>query len=58
MAVYTPIKKMKLDFMQLIHNAVFQELSTVEDKLTLLEIVNAKEKVYNIGTLEKASKGN
>ena len=58
MAVYTPIKKMKLHFMQLIHNAVFQELSTVEDKLTLLEIVNAKEKVYNIGTLEKASKGN
>ena len=49
---------MKLDFMQLIHNAVFQELSTVEDKLTLLEIVNAKEKVYNNGTLEKASKGN
>ena len=44
--------------MQEIHNAVFQEISTVENELPLLDMVNFKGIVYNIGTLETASKDN
>ena len=33
---------MKLDFMQSIHNAVFQEISTAENELPLFDIVNVK----------------
>ena len=33
---------MKLDIMQPIHNEVFQEISTVENELPMLEIVNVK----------------
>ena len=55
---YTSIKKMKLGFMQPIHNAVFQEISTVENELPLFDMVNVKGIVYSIGALETASKGN
>ena len=49
---------MKLNFIQSIHNAVFQEISTVENQLPLFDLVNFKGIVYNIGTLETASKDN
>ena len=45
----TSIKKMKVDFTQSIHNAVFQKILTVEYKLSLFDKVNVKGIVYNIG---------
>ena len=39
---YTSMKKMKLNFMQPIHNAVFQEKSTVENELPLFDMATVK----------------
>ena len=56
---YNSIKKMKLDFLQPIHNAVFQEISTVENELPpLFDMVSVNGIVYNIGALETTSKNN
>ena len=41
-----------------IQNAVFQETSTIENEQPLLDIVNVKGIIYNIGALETPSKGN
>ena len=50
---------MKLDFLQPIHNAVFQEISTVENELPpLFDMVSVNGIVYNIGALETTSKNN
>ena len=57
-ADYTSIKKMELDFRQPVHNPVFQEISSVENELSLFDMVDVKGIVYNIGALERASKGN
>ena len=54
----TSIKKMKLDIMQPIHNAVFQETSTVENELPLFDMVNVKGIFSSMGALETASEGN
>ena len=40
---FTSIKKLKLDFPQPVHNAGFQEISTVENELSLSDVVNVKE---------------
>ena len=53
---FTSIKKLKLDFTQPVHNAVFQEISTVENELSLFDVVNVKGILYNIGVLETATK--
>ena len=45
----TSIEKMKVDFTQSIHNAVFQKILTVEYKLPLFDKVNVKGIVYDIG---------
>ena len=39
---YITFKKMRLDFKQPIHNAVFQEISTVKKELPFLDMVNVK----------------
>ena len=39
---YTSIKKMELNFMQPIHNAVFQEKSKVENELPLFDMATVK----------------
>ena len=49
---------MELDFRQPVHNLVFQEISSVENELSLFDMVDVKGIVYNIGALERASKGN
>ena len=41
--------------MQPIHNAVFQEISTMKNELLLLDMVNIKGMVYNNGALQTAS---
>ena len=46
-----------MDFTQPVHNAVFQEISTVENELSLFDVVNVKGIFYNIGVLETATKG-
>ena len=53
---FTSIKKLKLDFTQPVHNAVFQEISTVENELSLFDVVNVKGILYNIAVLETATK--
>ena len=55
---YNSIKEMKLDFMQPMKNAVFQEKPTVENQLPLIDMVNVKKIVDNAGVLETAFKGN
>ena len=49
---------MKLDIMQPIHNAVFQEISTVGNELPFFDMANVKGIIYNTGALEPASKNN
>ena len=53
---FTSIKKLKLDFTQPVHKAVFQEISTVKNELSLFDIVNVKEILYNIRVLETTTK--
>ena len=53
---FTSIKKLKLDFPQPVHNAFFQEISTVENGLSLSNVVNVKEILYNTGVFETAPK--
>ena len=48
---------MELDFRQPVHNPVFQEISSVENELSLFDMVDIKGIVCNIGALERA-KGN
>ena len=55
---YTTIKRMKLDFMQPIYNAVFQKNSMGGNKLPLFDMINVKGKVCNIEVLETVSKDN
>ena len=45
-----------MDFTQPVENAVFQEISTVENEVSLFEVVNVKGILYNIGMLETATK--
>ena len=44
--------------MQLVHNEVFQKISTEENELSFFDMVNVKRIVYNIGALETTSKDN
>ena len=53
---FTSIKKSKLNFTQPVHNAIFQEISTVENELSLFDVVNVKEIFHNTGVLETATK--
>ena len=52
------LNKINIDFTQLIHNAVTQEISTVKNILPLFDVVNLKGIGYNIGALKTASKDN
>ena len=53
---FTSIKKSKLNFTPPVHDVVFQEISTVENELSLFDVANVKGILYNIGVLETATK--